>query len=438
MGIRFGALVSAVLLVFSAYAAAASGPDLNTDKNVYRLGDIVKIFGASDTDNVSVSLLGIYPLQSTSVAHVSGGMFSYEYQTLPGDSGATLVRVESSVSASEKRIFIQNNDSDVFGVEFVTPANNERFSRDSNLTIKVRVTENSASVSDASVRCVISMPGHESFPIIELQPVGEFFMDSYYITEADVREGGVYANTYQIGRGDPTQFWVVKCIADKNGLTGGASRAIRVVNKPIMLDILSPAKGALERGERIDIIVRAYYEDGSPAENAVVVIEDSDGRLSEMYNVSDSGVFEFKNYDTKSDNDYISLDITATDDAGNAGKNSALLRITKSSLPDIAYKMWWVVPMLITITLLTIYLERQMESSYSSSVSKTKKSKQRLAELQDEKDVIQSAKSSLEENYYKREVDEDTFKRMMEGYGRELIEVDIKIKRLKEELKSLL
>ncbi|MFH0890319.1 MAG: hypothetical protein V1836_04255 [Candidatus Aenigmatarchaeota archaeon] len=436
MGIRFSALVSAVLLVFFAYSAVASGLDLNTDKEVYKLGDVVKIFGASANENVSISLLGISPLQAVATAYVSGGRFSYEYQTLPGDSGITLVRAESSDAVSEKRIFIQNNESDVLGVEFVTPANNEKFFKDSNLTIKARVTENSAPVSDASVRCVISMPWRGTSPIIELQPVGEFFIDSYYITEADVKAGGVYVNTYQIGRGDPTQFWVVKCVAEKDGLTGGVSRAIRVVNKPITLDILSPVKGALERGERIDIIVRAYYEDGSPAKNAILVIEDSDDRLSKMYNVSDSGVFEFRNYDTISKNDYIFLGITATDDVGNVGKNSALFQITKSSLQDVAYKMWWVVPMLMTIMLLTIYLERQMESSYISSVSKTKKAKQRLEELYDEKEVIQDAKSSLEENYYKRELDEETFKRMMEGYGRELIEIDIKIKRLKEELKS--
>ncbi len=438
---KIAALSVFVVVLFYVSSFALSQPiklDFTTDKNEYRIGDIVRIRGTADVNNVTLSIVGLFPLDALKTVNAVDGKFNYDYHILPGDSGKVLIRAEAGTVEKEKQIFIQRGISDsALDTEFITPANDERFYRENNLTIKLRVTENGLSVSDAQVFCKLAFPGSVSAGrTIELFSVGEFFTDTYQITESDIKNGGVYYQDYRIGRGDPTQAWVIKCVAQKNDEQGGASRTIRVVNSPIIIDFLSPTESAVENGARLDVIVRAYYQDGSPVKNTFVVIEDSDGRLTKMDKLSDSGVFEFKDYDTTSNNNYLSLTATASDDVGNVGKKSIIFRVVKNNLTEMIYKLWWTIPMLITIILLTLYLEKQVELSYVENVSKPRKLKNEIEDLEEEKRSVTSAKSSIEENYYKRKIDEKAFRRMMEDYEQKSIEIDIKIKRLKEELKE--
>lgn len=441
---KMTALLTLATLFFSVsfYASAETAKlDFTTDKNEYNIGDTVKIRGTTDANDVTLSIVSLFPLDALKTVNVVDGKFSYDYQTLPGDSGKALIHVEVSgdyASEKEKQIFIQKNGSNsALYVELITPASNERFYRENNLTIKLRVTKNETPINDAKVFCKLAFPGSVSAGItIELFPVGEFFTDTYKITENDIKKGGVYYSDYQIGRGDPTQVWVIKCVAQKAEEQGGVSRPVRVVNSLILIDFLSPTEAAVDNGAKLNVVARAYYQDGNPVKNAVVLLQDSDGRLAKMDKLSDSGVYEFKNYDTTSNNNYLSLTVSAGDDVGNAGKKSIVLRIVKNSLPEMVYRLWWTFPMVITIILLTIYLEKQMELSYTENVSRPKKLKSQIIELEEDKQNITESRASVEENYYKRKIDEKTFRRMMEDYEQKSIEIDIKIKRLKEELRE--
>ncbi|MBI4167973.1 MAG: hypothetical protein HY515_03385 [Candidatus Aenigmarchaeota archaeon] len=430
------ALVFAFILVSSNVYAA--GLELNTDKSEYSVGETIRISGFSDFSNVTISITGLFPLNAVKVVGVENGIFGYDYNIIPGDQGKVLIKAEAGAIEKEKQIFIKDGaNNSLLDIGFITPANGERFYREDNLTIKLRVTKGGLPVNDASVVCKLVFPGQPSAgATIELLSVGEFFTDTYQITENDIKEGGVYYRDYQIGRGDPTQIWIIKCVAQKDGEKGGGSRSIRVVNSLIIIDFLSPTESAVENGARLDVIVRAYYQDGSPVRNALVLIEDSDGRLAKMDKLSDSGIFEFKNYDTISNSDYLSMTATASDDAGNAGKKSIVFRVVKNNLPGMLYKLWWTIPMVITIILLTLYLEKQVELSYTQNVSKPKKLKNEIEDLEEERRNITSAKALVEENYYRRKIDEKAFRRMMEDYEQKAIEINIKIKRLKEELKE--
>ncbi len=447
MGRKHASLFFAVLAFFF-LPYGSFGQDsltIGTDKNAYTVGETVKIYGSTLAENVSISVLGAVPLAAVKLVPVIEGKFGYEYNTRPGDSGKVLIRAEAYGSmfsaAKEKQISVEKYDhSSALGVEFITPASNERFYRDSNITIKVRVTESSSAVDNANVYCIVSIPGsREAEETLTLKAVGEFFTDTYSFTEDDVIMGGIYYQNYQIGRGDPTQIWVIKCAAEKNDgakKSGGASRPIRVANSPIIIDILSPVKNVIESGENLDIIVRAYYDNQAPAKNAVVVIEDSEGRVTKLNRLTESGLFGFKNYDSRSDNDYLSLTVSASDEVGNAGKTTVLFRVIRNNTPDLLYRFWWVLPMIMAIIILTIYLEKEMENTYFDNLAKPRKLRTGLKELQEEKENISNAKTALERNYYKRKVDEKTFRQMMEDYERKSIDLDIKIKRMKDELKE--
>ncbi len=447
MSREHAALFFAVLAFFS-LSSGSSGQDsliIGTDKDAYTVGEVVKIYGSTLAENVSISVLGAIPLAAVKLVPVTEGSFEHEYNIRPGDYGRVLVRVEAYGSlfsaAEEKQISVEKDYySSALDVEFITPASNERFYRDSNITIKVRVTESSSAVDNANVYCIMSMPGlKEAEKTLALRAVGEFFTDTYSFTEDDVRMGGIYYRNYQIGRGDPAQIWVIKCAAEKNDgakKSGGASRPIRVANSPIIIDVLSPAKNIIESGENLDVIVRAYYENHEPAKNAVIIVEDSEGRITKLNQVTETGLFEFKNYDSRSDNDYLSLTVSASDDVGNAGKNTVLFRVVRNSIPDLLYRLWWVLPMIMAIVLLTIFLEKEMEYTYFDNLDRPRKLRSGLKELQEEKEGISDAKTSLEKNYYKRRVDEKTFRQMMEDYERKTIELDMKIKRVKDELRE--
>ncbi len=430
------ALVFAFILVSSnSYAA---GLELNTDKNEYGVGDTIRISGFSDSSNVTISIIGLFPLDAVKVVGVENGVFGYDYEIVPGDQGKVLIKAEAGAIGKDKQIFIKDGtNSSLLGAEFITPANGERFYRENNLTIKLRVTKGGLPVNDASVVCRFVFPGQPSAgATINLLSVGEFFTDTYQITENDIKEGGVYYRNYQIGRGDPTQMWIIKCVAQKDGEQGGASRSIRVVNSLIIMDFLSPVAIAVENGAHLDVIVRAYYQDGSPVRNTLVLIEDSDGRLTKMDKLSDSGIFEFKNYDITSNSDYLSMAAIASDDVGNAGKKSIVFRVVKNDLLGMFYRLWWTIPMVITIILLTLYLGKQVELSYLHAVSKPEKLKIKIDELEDDKRNINSAKALVEENYYRRKIDEKSFRRLMEDYEQKSIDLDIKVKRLKQELRE--
>lgn len=409
-----------------------------TDKDEYQTGETIKIGGFSDSDNVTISIVSLFQLDAVRLVNAEKGSFAYDYQTLPGDYGKALIRAESGGVEREKQVFISKGGTESLTTEFITPANNERFYRGGNLTLKVRVSKDGAPINDANVSCNLMFPGpFRPVTPINLIRVGDFFTDTYQITESDVRSGGIYYQDYQIGRGDPTQTWVIKCVAKTSGWQGGASRSVRVVNSQILMDFLSPSEIVVENGAHLDVMLRVYYQDGSPAVNALVVLEDSDGRLAKLDKLSDSGIYGFKNYDTTSDNDYLAVTAIASDDMGNAGKKSIVLRIVRNNIGQMMYKLWWTVPMVMTIILLTLYLEKQVELSYADSVSRPKKLKNSIAELEQERGLISASKASVEENYYKRKVDEKAFRHMMEDYERKFIELGIKIKQLKRELRDL-
>ncbi|MBI3413060.1 MAG: hypothetical protein HY051_03205 [Candidatus Aenigmarchaeota archaeon] len=438
MDIRKTAGLASFAIFFIFYSFYGSGSlEMVTDNDVYKPGETIKISGFSDAGSVTLYITGLFPLDAIKTVPVKGGSFEYDYKVMAGDYGEILVRAEAAGAEKKTQAFIQKDAADLLGVEFITPAIGERFYRGNNLTMNLRVSRDGVPLKDASVLCKLSFPGlPEAGATAELLPAGDFFADTYQITGNDVRSGGVYYRDYHIGWGDPTQTWVIKCAAEKNGERGGASRPIKVVNTPILIEFLSPPKALLENGEDIDVMVRAYYQNGDPVKNGIVLLEDSDGRQAQMEQVSDSGIFEFRKYDTASDNNYLSLSATAIDDAGNGGKNSVIFRIVKNTLPDTAYKLWWTLPMIITIILLTVYLEKQIELSYTENTSRPKILKNRIAELQDEKRDIVNTKSAIEEKYYRRKIDEGTFRRMMERYEQESTEIDVKIRRLKEELEE--
>lgn len=431
---------AAVIFYVSFFAAAQSIKlDFTTDKDVYNIGDTVKIWGNTNAKSVTISITGISPLDALKVVNVDNGEFNYDYHILPGDYGKVVVRVGDNNSTEKEKFILIGNDSNdsSLAVDFITPANNERFFRNNNMTIKVRVTENGTPSNDAKVFCKLIFPGPpEADTTMALVPVGDFFSDVYQITGDDIKNGGVYYTNYQIGRGDLTRFWVLKCIAQKSGTLAGSSRSIKVVNEPILIDFLLPQATVVQSGVKSDVMIRVYYQDGSPVVNSFVQLEDSEGRSSEMKAISNSGLYEFKNYDITSNNNYMALTAIANDDVGNAGKQSIILRVVKNNLLEMIYKLWWIIPTIMLIVLFTMYLEKQMELSYADKMSKPRKTRSALAELEEERNNIIEAKSSIEKNYYQRKLDENEFRRMNGDFSRKLIEIEIKIKSLKRELKE--
>ncbi len=443
MGIEKTAALSVFAVVFFYVSFFVSAQtiklDFTTDKDVYNVGDTVKIWGNTNARNVTVSIIGSFPLDAVKVVNVNNGGFSYDYLILPGDHGKALVRVgDRTGTEKEKLIFIENDTGNSFlSVEFITPANNERFYRNNNMTIKVRVTENEIPINGAEVFCKLIFSGPpEAGATIDLAPAGDFFSDTYQITQDDIKNGGIYFKDYRIGRGDPTQVWVVKCVAQKSGSHAGSSRSIKVVNELILIDFISPQVAFLENGAKSDVMIRAYYQDGSPAGNSLVILEDSEGRSVAMKPISNSGFYESKNYDTISNNNYLALTAVVNDDVGNAGRKSTVFRVVKNNLPEMMYRLWWTIPMIMLIILCTLYLEKHMELSYLDNVSKPKKIRAAITELEDEKNNIIGAKNSIEKNYYQRKLDEGGFRRMNEDFSRKLIEIEMKIKSLKRELKE--
>ncbi|MBI2085245.1 MAG: hypothetical protein HYT71_01895 [Candidatus Aenigmarchaeota archaeon] len=320
-------------------------------------------------------------------------------------------------------------------VELITPAANERFYSGSDLTVKLKVTENGLNLgsADAFCRLLFSRDPTAVFAI-NLSPEGGLFSAVYNIEKDSVIEEGAYYGEYEIGSGDPAQAWILKCTATSGGDIADISIPLKIVNEPILLEFLSPSETVVDSGKKINVMVRAYYQNNNPVKNALVVLEDSDGRSSRMNMISDSGFYEFSGYGVISNGNYLSLTAIAVDGEGNAGSHSIIIRIIKNQLPEMAYKLWWTIPVLMVIILMTLYLEKQLESSYSDKISRPRKIREMIADLQEERHDIIESKSSAENNYNSRKINENSFGRITSDYLRKLNEIETKIRELKREL----
>lgn len=439
-------------LILFASQAGAMGIDIALAQENYNVGDTIMINGVVISDapgeyNVSIRFVGEKTLAPPILVQTdAAGRFGYALETFPGDAGEYRLIAESMgnnreiVSAERPILLSETGNSNHFNLEFLLPANMEQFYYSDNITIKVRVLEQAMPVEDAKINCRFVFPKFiadsrfANDKAVSLGKVGAFFTEKYEVDLLDIASGGIYLENYQIQKTDPTPFWVVKCYANRNGYSGGASRIIRVGASPIKLDVLSPTGGV---GDSVDIIIQASYQNNDPASGLLVVVQDIENNSAVLAETS-KGMYASHGYAINTLNDYWSFTAVATDQGQNVGKASAIFVVERIDWKAVLWKTWWIVPLLIGLTMLIKYLQEEIDSMHRQS--KPEKIKELLKELEKlnmERKQVQVSKEVVEKKYYQRLLDSETFKRMMENYERRTINLDVEIKECEDALGEL-
>ncbi len=439
------------LLLFASQSNAL-GIDVALAQENYAIGDVIAINGVVISDapgeyNVSIRFVGEKTLAPPILVQTSAaGRFGYALETLPGDAGEYRLIVESmgknrEVSGVEKTILIsETGNSNRFKLEFLLPANMEQFYHNDNITLKVRVLEGAMPVEDAAVRCRFVFPkfiADSRFAedrTITLEKVGAFFTEKYKVDLLDIASGGIYLENYQIQKTDPTPFWVVKCYANRNGYSGGVSRIVKVAASPIKLDVISPKGGV---GESADIIIRARYQNDDPATGLFIVVQDSENNSAALAETS-KGIYASRGYAINTLNDYWSFIAVATDQGQNVGKASAIFVVERTDWAAVLWRIWWIAPLLTGLAMLLKYLQEETDAIYRHSTPERAKALlKELDKLKKERKQVQISKEIVEKKYYRRLIDSETFKRMMEDYERRTINLDVEINGCEDALGEL-
>ncbi len=432
--------------------AGAMGIDVALAQENYAIGDVIAINGvvisdASGEYNVSIRFVGEKTLAPPILVQTdAAGRFGYALETFPGDAGEYRLIIESmgrsrEIVSAEKPILIsETGNSNRLNLEFLLPANMEQFYHNNNITVKVRILEGAMPVEDAIARCrfvfqkFISDRSVSEDRTIMLEKVGAFFTEKYKVDLLDLVTGGIYLESYQIKKTDPTPFWVVKCYASRNGYSGGASRIVKVAASPIKLDVLSP-KGNV--GESADIIIQASYQNNDPATGLLVVVQDSENNSAVLAETS-RGIYASRGYAVNTLNDYWTFTAVATDQGQNVGKASAIFVVERTDWKAVIWKTWWLLPLFIGLVMLLKYIQEETDAIYRRSTpERAKELLKELDKLKKERKQVQISKEIVEKKYYQRLIDSETFKRMMEDYERRAINLDVEIKECEDSMAEL-
>jgi hypothetical protein len=256
---------------------------------------------------------------------------------------------------------------------------------------------------------------------------------------------GMHGAMYDIPIETPGGIYSVSCQAVSENWGCGTYSNIQIKEAGIIIGLVSP--NALEGsvyakvGETLRIAIRANYPGGGPALNATlkavigteeVPLSLKDGIHEGKYLVEKEGIY--------------AMNVVAYDTEGNTGKRSFDFVIGRNQEPQ-----WPVVAAaLIVMLLFGMFLIRKellSESRKQAAVvmsrnvmgmlpgpSKSALLKADLERLERDEKSFEGAKDVTEKKYYKREIEEKAFRKMMESYEKKLIVIRLRIEETQKEL----
>ncbi len=271
----------------------------------------------------------------------------------------------------------------------------------------------------------------------------------------DEGENGRYYGTYTIPLNVETGRRILACAVTKDNFSGSGHRYINI--KPtsnLKVDVIYPKKDVFKIGDKVDFKIRvSRSSDNSPLGGMNVSIEVNNETLY-LYETS-TGIYESIDYYYKFNSaDDFNFSIKASDKFGNYGTDSFVLKTVEEgfdlfliiALVGVAIfaiavlksiSKGRVIP--VTIKEKVFYIPvRPKEPRHLSRprVSRKQELMKKLDELERKRTNIQRSMDETEREYYKRKIDEKTFKKMMTSYKQKLIEVDVEIRGVEDEIRS--
>ncbi len=307
----------------------------------------------------------------------------------------------------------------VYNISFISPSSGASFSVYEEFMIELRVTRDGEFLEGADVRCT--------------DPIGNFNIILNETLES--YEAWVEANMPPSG-----EVWNLRCEAETpDGFYGSRFMDIRV--RPVLvIDVIEPDRKSFEKGESADFKVQVF-RNGIPLSEGNVYMTVNDEVIDLEY--SRNGIFE-KEYVFMAEGDYV-FEVIAHDSRGNI--ESIPLSIT--TLDPVRIN-WLAIALsgsgIIILGLLWLFHNSRKSKTVVKTVTRTvtrtvvKKPdrkamlREKLRDLEKERDAIQKAKEDCEMEYYQRRITEQEFKKIMENYEQEILKLDAEIREFSQEL----
>ncbi len=198
----------------------------------------------------------------------------------------------------------------------------------------------------------------------------------------------------------------------------------------LVINVISPQEKAFFILENdVGFVVKVSYTNGTrPAEANVTLIINK--RHVPLYEAGAEGLYETV-YNAK-DEPFIQFYVTAEDAAG----NSARTRLSGVIITYWGLNVMLVVFIMFFLLLIAVFwtrrrpdrvVERFVYGGPLPAEDRRSELSSSLKRLEARKTTLEKAKEAAERAYYKRTIDEKTFREMLEHYEEELIKVNIEI-----------
>ena len=428
---------------------------IKTDRDSYTWGENITISGdvmkkgSGTPASMTMDIVLLRGNWNDEIKFNATGHYSYVYENrfMPNNDGDLRLEVtaedvygNSGHNSTEASVMALKTDS--YSISFGMAKYN--YSRGEAIPIIAKVYDMGAVQTGISVKC--RFLGKE----IELKEAGGSYQDYYNVLI-----------TAPLGE----QSLSCSAIGQKPG-----SGQAKIKIEPIMLKIvivkpqLSPQNVlSVTSGQTIEVKAAVLYPDNTPVKDAAIQVSVG-GRTT---NMTYTGVPGFYKADTIFSGAGMSvLLLQAQDEMGNYGQSNVTLAVDTGE-----FNWWWLllIPAGIALFLVAWRLHKESEKEPPSiqiqekiiripvrervreivyrpvrmpppskpRVSPAMKLRSEIKALEEKHRTIQNAKDLAEKQYYKRQIDEATFSKLMQDYEEKMIEIDAAIRQKRNDLQVL-
>lgn len=395
---------------------------VDTDRENYFRGEWITISGTADNPLGSPVTSGTATIELTSgdwskklTTEISNGTYTKDYfitfDNPPRDWQISITAEDNHGNLTSKpentniTVTTPTNYSH-YNVSFVSPPEGHTFSRGEEIQMTVQITEEGEAVRDADV--YLATPEGEEVLLSEGSP-------------------GMYSTTYTPSWDASIGEWEIMVLGKKvtTSLKAGVSfSTIKIKNSPLQIELLSPTREEIEKGETIEVKAKITYPNGEPVSEAIVKVKTLQGKNLHLSGQG-GGLYTTK-YRVSSENDEKwTLQVSASDAHGNSKTLQATtINVTSPSPSTYAIRYWWTtLPILVAASLGVVpvfigYLR-----------------KRRLIKIKDEREDLKDLREKTPQQYFaKGSISRETYEKRMKKYETRLTELAIEEKRLKRQL----
>jgi len=424
---------------------------LSTDKASYSGMDKLKISGEvkkgdAPTDaNVTLVISHSSGLWSKEIRlNAPGGLYSYEGITAPNIDGRIKISAKAqdnytNSGENDTEVSVTGRTGDLYKISFELSKYN--YSRSENIPFTLRITD--MGVPQAGLRVTCNIFGEDIEELDEGGTAGVYYGRHTIPVEATIKEESLSCEAF--GAKNGTGFVNIKIEPMELRMT---------VVSPKML----PNNIMYVFSDNVTVLeIEVRNPDGTPVTDAVLEVTLG----NKTTNMTHIGGGSYKADVMFKGSGISEMVLTAQDPRGNRGDSNISLVVNPSQI-----EWWWLLLIPLGMGILfalwiykkskeppkieiqekiirlptvervreVIYRPVRMPQAQRPRVDPLTKLRDEISRLEEKSRTTQEAKELAEQQYYKRQIDEATFNKLMQDYEEKLIEIYAALKQKRKEL----